>query len=170
MSPPDIISLHPLVWQAKRCDYSKEFRALLKDVLLSRIGKDIVGGMVKEARAKIEPKEETEVLDNANIMSKLRDAQNKLLKQDMQNMLLKQESESKDRMIEAKDQEIEQLRTANAALMMHNPSMQSMNLSDFKDELSDPGTPDLSEWSLSRSPSPTPSVKSEGAKTRAYGM
>ena len=142
----------------------------MKDVLLSRIGKDIVGGMVKEARAKIEPKEEPEVLDNENILSKLRDTQNKLLKQDMQNMLLKQESESKDRMIEAKDQEIEQLRTANAALMMHNPSMQSMNLSDFKDELSDPGTPDLSEWSLSRSPSPTPSVKSEGAKTRAYGM
>ena len=142
----------------------------MKDVLLSRIGKDIVGSMVKQARAKIEPKEETELLDNENILLKLKETRNKLVKQEMQNMLLKQENESKDQIIEAQKQEIEQLRTANAALMMHNPSMQSMNLSDFKDELSDPGTPDLSEWSLSRSPSPTPSVKSEGAKTRAYGM
>ena len=158
---------------AKRCDYSKEFRILLKDVLLSRIGKDIVGGMVKQARAKIEPKEETESLDNENTLLKLKETRNKLVKQEMQNMLLKQENESKDQIIEAQKQEIEQLRTANAALVMQEPFIKrSVNLSDLKDkdDLSDVGTPDLSDWPLSWAPSPTPSVKSEGAKTLPYGM
>ena len=160
-------------WQAKRCDYSKEFRILLKDVLLSRIGKDIVGGMVKQARAKIEPKEEMESLDNENTLLKLKETRNKLVKQEMQNMLLKQETESKDQIIEAQKQEIEQLRTANAALVMQEPFIKrSVNLSDLKDkdDLSDVGTPDLSDWPLSWAPSPTPSVKSEGAKTLPYGM
>ena len=143
----------------------------MKDVLLSRIGKDIVGSMVKQARAKIEPKEETELLDNENILLKLKETRNKLVKQEMQNMLLKQENESKDQIIEAQKQEIEQLRTANAALVMQDPFIKrSVNLSDLKDDLSDVGTPDLSDWPLSRAPSPTPSVKSEGAKTLPYGM
>lgn len=143
----------------------------MKDVLLSRIGKDIVGSMVKQARAKIEPKEETELLDNENILLKLKETRNKLVKQEMQNMLLKQENESKDQIIEAQKQEIEQLRTANAVLVMQDPFIKrSVNLSDLKDDLSDVGTPDLSDWSLSRAPSPTPSVKSEGAKTLPYGM
>ena len=158
-------------WQAKRCDYSKEFRILLKDVLLSRTGKDIVGGMVKQARAKIEPKEERELLDNGNILLEMKETRNKLVNQEMQNMLLKQETESKDQIIEAQKQEIEQLRTANAALVMQDPFIKrSMHLSDFKDDLSDVGTPDLSDWPLSQAPSPTPSVVSEGAKTLPYGM
>ena len=127
--------------------------------------------MVKQARAKIEPKEETELLDNENILLKLKETRNKLVKQEMQNMLLKQENESKDQIIEAQKQEIEQLRTANAALVMQDPFIKrSVNLSDLKDDLSDVGTPDLSDWSLSQAPSPTPSVKSEGAKTLPYGM
>ena len=143
----------------------------MKDVLLSRIGKDIVGGMVKQARAKIEPKEETELLDNESMSLKLNEMQNKLVKQEMQNMLLKQKNELKDQIIEAQKQEIEQLQTVNAALVMQDPYMKpAVNLSDFKDDLSEVGTPDLSDWPLSRPPSPTPSMKSQGAKTLAYGI
>jgi Fe-S cluster biosynthesis and repair protein YggX len=171
LAPPDLISQHLHLWQAKRCDYSKGFRSLLKDVLLSRIGKDIVGGMVKQARAKIEPKEETELLDNESMSLKLNEMQNKLVKQEMQNMLLKQKNELKDQIIEAQKQEIEQLQTANAALVMQDPyTKPAVNLSDFKDDLSEVGTPDLSDWPLSRPPSPTPSMKSQGAKTLAYGI
>jgi hypothetical protein len=156
-------------WQAKRCDYTKEFRTLLKDVLLSRIGKNIVGGMVKQARAKKEPEEETKLPTSMDTPLKLKHVQDKLEKQVMQNMVLKQENTLKDQIIEAQMQEIEQLRTANAALMMQSPLMtQSVSLSDLKDDLSDPGAPDLSDWPLSRCASPTPSLKSEGAKTLPY--
>ena len=158
-------------WQAKRCDYTKEFRTLLKDVLLSRIGKDIVGGMVKQARAKKEPEEETKLPASADTFLKLKHVQDTLEKQVTQNMVLKQENALKDQIIEAQKQEIEQLRTANAALLMQSPLMtRSVNLSDLKDDLSDPGAPDLSDWPLSRSASPAPSLKSEGAKTLPYGV
>ena len=139
--------------------------------MLSPTGKNIVAGMFKQAKAKIEPKEESEPLDNESMLLKLNIMQDKFAKQEMQNMRLKQENEQKDRTIEAQKQEIEQLRTANAALLMQSPLMtRSVNLSDLKDDLSDPGAPDLSDWPLSRSASPAPSLKSEGAKTLPYGV
>ena len=159
--------------QAKRCGYSPEFRKHLKDVVLSPTGKNIVAGMFKQAKAKIEPQEESKPLDNESMLLKLNIMQDKFAKQEMQNMRLKQENEQKDRTIEAQKQEIEQLRMANAALIQ---AAGPMNLSDVKYDpslfglgsLSDLGVPDLSAWRAS----PTPSVKSEGAhstQTCPYG-
>ena len=117
--------------QAKRCGYSPEFRKHLKDVVLSPTGKNIVAGMFKQAKAKIEPKEESEPLNNESMLLKLNIMQDKFAKQEMQNMRLKQEeSEQKDRTIEAQAQEIEQLRMANAALLQ---AAGPVNLSDMKD-------------------------------------
>ena len=155
-------------WQAKRCGYSNEFRKRLKDVVLSPIGKNIVAGMFKQAKAKIEPKEEAEPLNAESMLLKLNNIQDRLVKQEMQNMRLKQENEEKGQTIEAQKQEIEELRMA--VVMMQATG--TGNLSDMKDglllsglgSLSDLGEPDLSAW-----PSPTPSVKSEGAETYAYG-
>ena len=121
------------MWQAKRCDYSKEFRTLLKDVLLTRIGKDIVGGMVKEARAKIEPKEETQIMSHENM---LLDMQNKHGLLQNKYGLLEQENESRKQENESQKQEIERL-TALLQVSMKP----SVNLSDFN--LSDVGMPDL---------------------------
>ena len=64
----------------------------MKDVLLSRIGKDIVGGMVKQARAKKEPEEETKLPTSVDTPLKLKHVQDKLEKQVTQNMVLKQEN------------------------------------------------------------------------------
>jgi len=157
-------------WQAKRCGYSNEFRKRLKDVVLSLIGKNIVAGMFKQAKAKIEPKEEAEPLNNESMLLKLNNIQDRLVKQEMQNMRLKQENEEKGQTIEAQKQEIEELRMA--VVMMQATGTGPVNLSNMKDglllsglgSLSDLGEPDLSAW-----PSPTPSVKSEGAETYAYG-
>ena len=142
----------------------------MKDVVLSPIGKNIVAGMFKLVKAKIEPKEETEPLDNESMLLKLNNMQDRLVKQEMQNMRLKQENEEKGQTIEAQKQEIEQLRTANAVLMQ---AAGPVNLSDLKDglslfglgSLSDLGAPDLSAWPAS----PIPSMKSEGAQTYPYG-
>ena len=145
----------------------------MKDVVLSPTGKNIVAGMFKQAKAKIEPKEESEPLDNESMLLKLNIMQDKFAKQEMQSMRLKQENEQKDRTIEAQKQEIEQLRMANAALLQ---AAGPVNLSDVKYDpslfglgsLSDLGVPDLSAWRAS----PTPSVKSEGAhstQTCPYG-
>ena len=147
----------------------------MKDVVLSPTGKNIVAGMFKQAKAKVEQHEESEPPDNESMLLKLNIMQDKFAKQEMQSMRLKQENEQKDRTIEAQKQEIEQLRMANAALLQ---AAGPVNLSDVKYDpslfglgsLSDLGDPDLSAsaWRAS----PTPSVKSEGAhstQTCPYG-
>lgn len=130
--------------QAKRHDYTVDFRRQLKDVLLSPRGKETVLAMEKQVGAMIEPK-----ADGLSTEASLR----------KENAALKKEALMKDAQIEALLQQVAQLKREKEA----NDQVFA-NLS----ELSGEGI--LSHLSTVPCPPGTPSVKSEGQETAPYGL
>ena len=134
-------------WQAKRHDYSTDFRKQLKDVLLSTLGTETVGFMEKEVTMKVEPEEG----GNESLMK--------------ENKLLKRKIESQELLVETQAQIIAQLTIQNELLAMQPKA------EHFTTNLSDMNGFNLNEFDKSSWPGPsmTASVKSEGGKTTAYG-
>jgi len=136
---------------AKRHDYSVQFRKQLKDVLLSTFGKDTVLSMEKEAGTKLEPE-----ADGLSVEESLR----------KENEALKKEALMKDVQLESLQQQVAQLIREKEAITYQTADQMIANLSELSG----------SEFSLSHLsaiwpyPPGTPSVKSEGAKTAAYGL
>ena len=135
--------------QAKRHDYTVDFRRQLKDVLLSPRGKETVLAMEKEVGAMLEPK-----ADGLSIEASLR----------KENAALKKEALMKDAQIEALRQQVAQLVREKEAVTLQTADQMIANLS----ELSGEGF--LSHLSTVPCPPGMPSVKSEGEKTAPYGL
>ena len=136
--------------QAKRHDYTVDFRRQLKDVLLSPRGKETVLAMEKEVGAMLEPK-----ADGLSMEDSLR----------KENAALKKEALMKDAQIEALQQRVAQLVREKEAVTLQTTADQMIaNLS----ELSGEGL--LSHLSAIPCAPGTPSVKSEGEKTAPYGL
>ena len=134
--------------QAKRHDYSVKFRKQLKDVLLATLGKDTVLAMQKEVVTKLEPE-----ADGLSIEESLRN----------ENEALKKEALMKDLQLESLQQQIAQLVREKEAITLQTQMIANLSeLSGSEFNLSH-----LSAWPC---PPRTPSVKSEGAKTAAYGL
>jgi len=137
--------------QAKRHDYSVQFRKQLKDVLLSTFGKDTVLSMEKEVATKLEPE-----ADGLSVEESLR----------KENEALKKEALMKDAQLESLQQQVAQLIREKEAITYQTADQMIANLSELSG----------SEFSLSHLsamwpyPPGTPSVKSEGTKTAAYGL
>ena len=134
--------------QAKRHDYSVKFRKQLKDVLLATLGKDTVLAMQKEVVTKLEPE-----ADGLSIEESLRN----------ENEALKKEALMKDLQLESLQQQIAQLVREKEAITLQTQMI--ANLSELSG-----GEFNLSHMSAWTCPPRTPSVKSEGAKTAAYGL
>lgn len=133
---------------AKRHDYSVKFRKQLKDVLLATLGKDTVLAMQKEVVTKLEPE-----ADGLSIEESLRN----------ENEALKKEALMKDLQLESLQQQIAQLVREKEAITLQTQMIANLSeLSGSEFNLSH-----MSAWTC---PPRTPSVKSEGAKTAAYGL
>ena len=135
--------------QAKRHDYTVDFRRQLKDVLLSPRGKETVLAMEKQVGAMIEPK-----ADGLSTEASLR----------KENAALKKEALMKDAQIEALLQQVAQLKRENEAVTLQTADQMIANLSELSGECI------LSHLSTVPCPPGTPSVKSEGEKTAPYGL
>ena len=130
--------------QAKRHDYTVDFRRQLKDVLLSPRGKETVLAMEKQVGPMIEPK-----AYGLSIEASLR----------KENAALKKEALMKDAQIEALLQQVAQLKREKEANDQVFANLSELSGEGFLSHLS----------TVPCSPG-TPSVKSEGEKTAPYGL
>ncbi len=138
--------------QAKRHDYSVEFRKHLKDVLLSKCGTGTrtVLAMEREVGTKMEPE-----ADGVSIEESLR----------KEIEAMKKEALMRDVQLEAQRQQIAQLIREKEEITLHTADHMIAQLSELRG-----GEFNLNHLSAWPYPSRTPSVKSEGAKTAAYGL